>query len=149
MPNLPRYARAGWVDRADLRSAAGDYVERLNVRTPGLEQKVMLLSGGNQQKVVVAKWLMTNPKVLILDEPTRGIDVGAKSEIYALMSTLAKQGMGIIMISSEMPEILAMSDRVLVMSEGRATGILQRSEATQEQIMVLATGHVTERASGL
>jgi ABC-type sugar transport system ATPase subunit len=103
----------------------------------------MFLSGGNQQKVVLAKWLMSNPKVLILDEPTRGIDVGAKSEIYALMSQLARNGIGIIMISSELPEILAMSDRVLVMCEGRVTGIIDRQEATQEAIMAYATRHAS------
>jgi ABC-type sugar transport system ATPase subunit len=100
----------------------------------------MFLSGGNQQKVVLAKWLASHPKVLILDEPTRGIDVGAKAEVHALMSQLAQTGMGIIMISSELPEILGMSDRILVMHEGRVAGILDRAEATQEKIMALASG---------
>ena len=146
LPNLERMSRAGWLDQAQMAREAQDYVNRLNIRTPSLQQKAMFLSGGNQQKVVLAKWLMSNPKVLILDEPTRGIDVGAKSEIYALMSQLARAGMGIIMISSEMPEILAMSDRILVMCEGRMTGILNRDEATQERIMALATGHAVEGA---
>jgi ABC-type sugar transport system, ATPase component len=146
LPNLERMSRAGWLDQAQMAREAQDYVSRLNIRTPSLQQKAMFLSGGNQQKVVLAKWLMSNPKVLILDEPTRGIDVGAKSEIYALMSQLARAGMGIIMISSEMPEILAMSDRILVMCEGRMTGILNRDEATQERIMALATGHAVEGA---
>jgi ABC-type sugar transport system ATPase subunit len=147
LPNLRHMSSgAGWLDQSQMALAAQDYVNRLNIRTPNLQQKAMFLSGGNQQKVVLAKWLMSNPKVLILDEPTRGIDVGAKSEIYALMSQLARAGMGIIMISSEMPEILAMSDRILVMCEGRMTGILDRDEATQERIMALATGHALEGA---
>jgi ABC-type sugar transport system ATPase subunit len=100
----------------------------------------MYLSGGNQQKVVLAKWLASNPKVLIMDEPTRGIDVGAKAEVHALMSKLAQTGIGIIMISSELPEILGMSDRILVMSEGRVAAILDREEATQEKIMAYASG---------
>jgi ABC-type sugar transport system ATPase subunit len=101
----------------------------------------MYLSGGNQQKVVLAKWLASQPKVLILDEPTRGIDVGAKAEVHAIMNNLAQQGIGIIMISSEMPEVLAMSDRIVVMCEGRVAGILDRAEATQERIMAYASGH--------
>ncbi|MBN1284550.1 MAG: sugar ABC transporter ATP-binding protein [Anaerolineae bacterium] len=140
MPTLTRFANYGWVDRVAVDANAQEYVDRLNVRTPSLDQRAMYLSGGNQQKVVVAKWLLSNPKVLILDEPTRGIDVGAKAEIHALISNLAKQGMGIIMISSEMPEILGMSDRILVMHEGRMTAILDRAEATQEVIMAYATG---------
>jgi len=145
MPMLKRFSRYGWVRRALARRAAGEYVNRLRVRTPGMEQTVKNLSGGNQQKVVLAKWLMVNPKVLILDEPTRGIDVGAKAEIHQLMVELAKQGIGIIMISSEMPEILAMSDRIVVMHEGRIAAILNREEATQERIMAYASGqtHLT------
>ncbi|MCC7209097.1 MAG: sugar ABC transporter ATP-binding protein [Anaerolineae bacterium] len=139
MPTLSRFGRSGLLDQSAMRRAGEEYVERLSVRTPSLDQKTQLLSGGNQQKVVLAKWLLSNPKVLIMDEPTRGIDVGAKSEIYALMSQLARNGMGIIMISSELPEILAMSDRILVMAEGRVTGILERGEATQERIMAYAT----------
>jgi ABC-type sugar transport system ATPase subunit/ribose/xylose/arabinose/galactoside ABC-type transport system permease subunit len=144
MPTLNRLSHYGWVDRAAVDAAATDYVGRLSVRTPSLDQKCMFLSGGNQQKVVLAKWLLSNPKVLILDEPTRGIDVGAKAEIHALMSALAKQGMGVIMISSEMPEILGMSDRILVMHEGRMAGILDRKDATQEKIMAYATGQTVE-----
>jgi ABC-type sugar transport system ATPase subunit len=145
MATLPHYARLGWINRGVLEKDSEDYVHRLDVRTPSLEQKAMFLSGGNQQKVVVAKWLLSKPKVLILDEPTRGIDVNAKAEIHALMLELAKSGMGILMISSELPEILAMSDRVLVMCEGRLAAILERHEATQERIMAYATGHVAER----
>jgi ribose transport system ATP-binding protein len=107
-----------------------------------MEQKVMFLSGGNQQRVVIAKWLATNPRVLIVDEPTRGIDVGAKAEIHSLMSELAKQGVGILMISSELPEVLAMSDRILVMYAGTIAGELRGDRATQEEVMHLATGQV-------
>ncbi len=141
LPNLGRLFpnRVIRTDRIDLMGQ--QYVDRLNIRTPNLAQRVMYLSGGNQQKVVLAKWLASEPKVLILDEPTRGIDVGAKAEVHAIMSDLARQGIGIIMISSEMPEILAMSDRIVVMCEGRVAGILDRSEATQERIMALASGH--------
>jgi ABC-type sugar transport system ATPase subunit len=142
LPSLDHYARAGWVDRPALRHLAQEYVDRLNIRTPGLQQKAMFLSGGNQQKVVLAKWLAMHPKVLIMDEPTRGIDVGAKAEVHALMSQLAQAGMGIIMISSELPEIMGMSDRILVMHEGRVAAILERAEATQERIMAYASGEI-------
>jgi inositol transport system ATP-binding protein len=114
--------------------------EKLRVKVHNLSVKVGTLSGGNQQKIVIAKWLLGDIKVLILDEPTRGIDVGSKSEIHRLMSELAQQGLAIIMISSELPEILGMSDRVLVMHEGHATGEIERKEASQENIMILATG---------
>ena len=112
-----------------------EYVKRLGVRTPSIEQKVMKLSGGNQQKVVLSKWLNTDPKVLILDEPTRGIDVGAKKEIYTLMCELTSQGVAVILVSSELPEILGMSDRVIVMHEGHICGEFDRKDATQEKIM--------------
>ena len=114
--------------------------DRLSIKTPNLEQTVNNLSGGNQQKVLIAKWLLTDPDILILDEPTRGIDVGAKAEIHRLMSNLVQQGKAIIMISSELPEILGMSDRILVMHEGRITGELSREEANQDSIMKYATG---------
>jgi len=142
LPTLNGHARAGWVDRHQTRETAGDYVEKLNIRTPSLRQRAKFLSGGNQQKVVLAKWLASHPKVLILDEPTRGIDVGAKAEVHGLMSRLAQAGIGIIMISSELQEILGMSDRVLVMSEGRVAAILNREEATQEVIMAHASGEI-------
>lgn len=116
------------------------YVKQLHVKTTGLEQLVKNLSGGNQQKVILGKWLMTQPTVLILDEPTRGIDVGAKFEIYNIMNELVEQGVGIVMISSELPEILGMSDRILVMHEGKFTGELSWKEADQEKVMHLATG---------
>ena len=143
VPTLDRFARAGWLKRRLARRSAEVFVKRLRVQTPSMEQTVKNLSGGNQQKVVLAKWLMVNPKVLILDEPTRGIDVGAKAEIHQLMVELAKQGIAIIMISSEMPEVLAMSDRIIVMHEGRIAGTLNRDEATQERIMAYASGQTT------
>jgi ABC-type sugar transport system ATPase subunit len=142
MASLDDYSRAGWMDQRGLRDTAQSYVNKLDIRTPHLRQKAMFLSGGNQQKVVVAKWLALQPKVLIMDEPTRGIDVGAKAEVHALMSELAREGMGIIMISSELPEILGMSDRILVMHEGRVAAILDRAEATQEKIMAYASGEM-------
>ncbi len=116
-----------------------EQLHKLNVKTPSLDQIVRNLSGGNQQKVVIAKWLIKNCSVLIFDEPTRGIDVGAKSEIYHLMNELIQDGKSIIMISSELNEILRMSDRIAVMCEGKLTGVLNIEEATQEQIMALAT----------
>lgn len=116
------------------------FVQTMNIKTPSLEQKVINLSGGNQQKVVISKWLATEPHILIVDEPTRGIDVGSKKEIHALLSHLAQQGIGIIMISSELPEIIGMSDRVVVMHEGRISGIIdKKNNMTQENIMRLAT----------
>jgi ribose transport system ATP-binding protein len=115
-------------------------VDSLAIKTPHLKQKVKLLSGGNQQKVVVGKWLMTESSVLIFDEPTRGIDVGAKVEIYKIMTAFAKKGVGIIMISSELPEILGMSDRIFVMYNGKITAKMTREEATQEKILYYATG---------
>jgi ribose transport system ATP-binding protein len=142
LPTLDEHSHAGWVDQRGLRDTAQTYVDKLDIRTPHLRQKAMFLSGGNQQKVVLAKWLALQPKVLIMDEPTRGIDVGAKAEVHALMSQLAQGGVGIIMISSELPEILGMSDRVLVMHEGRAATILDRAEATQEVIMAYASGEI-------
>jgi len=114
-------------------------IEQLRVKTPSERSPIRDLSGGNQQKVLFAKWLLTEPEILILDEPTRGIDVGAKYEIYTIIADLAQRGKSIIMISSEMPELLGMSDRIMVMCEGRMTGILEGAEATQEKIMTLAT----------
>ena len=110
------------------------------MKTPTVRQQIKNLSGGNQQKVLISRWLLTLPDILMIDEPTRGIDVGAKSEIHRLMSMLAQAGKAIIMVSSELPEVLGMSDRILVMHEGRVTGELSREEADQESIMQLATG---------
>lgn len=121
------------------KEIANNYIRSLSIQTPNLEKTVSALSGGNQQKVVLAKWLSTKPKLLILDEPTRGIDIGAKAEVHKVMKELAEKGMGILMISSEMPEILGMSDRILVMCQGRITGEVARAQASEEKIMTLAT----------
>jgi ABC-type sugar transport system ATPase subunit len=133
-------SRLGVMRGGRERALAQDYVGRLAIRTPSVDQKVMFLSGGNQQRVVIAKWLATQPKVLIVDEPTRGVDVGAKAEIHALLCGLAQNGVAILMISSDLPEVLAMSDRVLVVHQGRIAGDLPHEQATQEAIMHYATG---------
>jgi ribose transport system ATP-binding protein len=139
MATYDRFQRGLFIQARKVREVTEDYVRRLNIRTPSLEQLLRNLSGGNQQKVVVAKWLIRNCDILIFDEPTRGIDVGAKSEIYALMNELTREGKSIIMISSELPEILRMSDRIIVMCEGRLTGELPIEKASQEAIMGYAT----------
>jgi ribose transport system ATP-binding protein len=133
----------GWVKSVKIHSIAKNIVDKLSIRTPSLTQKVKNLSGGNQQKLVVGKWLAKDTDILIFDEPTRGIDVGAKQEIYSLLNELAQQGKSIIMISSELPEILRMSHRVVVMCEGRVTGELDNKEITQEGVMQLATRRTT------
>ena len=137
LANLAGIALRGVLDKRREARVAEDYRKALAIRTPGVQQKVLNLSGGNQQKVVLSKWLFTDPQVLILDEPTRGIDVGAKYEIYTIMNDLAAQGRGVVMISSEMPELLGMCDRIYVMNEGRIVGELSRDEATQERIMAM------------
>lgn len=137
--SLNDFVKGFFIDKAKSKEVSKKYVESLKTKTPSVSQLVKKLSGGNQQKVVIAKWLVKNSDILIFDEPTRGIDVGAKSEIYALMERLAKEGKSIIMISSELPEVLRMSDRVIVMCEGRITGILDIAEANQEVIMQSAT----------
>ena len=137
---LKAISQMGVVNGAKENVEVDRYIEKLRIKTPSREQKTIFLSGGNQQKVVVAKWLMTEPEIFILDEPTRGIDVGAKAEIHQIITELAKQGKGIIMVSSELPEVLGMSDRVLVMHEGNVSGILSKEEMDQEKIMHLATG---------
>jgi ribose transport system ATP-binding protein len=142
MATYDRFQRGLFIQARKVRQVTEDFVQKLNIRTPSLEQLLRNLSGGNQQKVVVAKWLIRNCDILIFDEPTRGIDVGAKSEIYTLMNELTREGKSIIMISSELPEILRMSDRIIVMSEGRLTGELPIEKASQEAIMGYATiGH--------
>ena len=133
------FVRGGFVDEGGVTKVCEDMKTRLRVRTPDLYETILNLSGGNQQKVLIARWLLTNPKILILDEPTRGIDVGAKAEIHRLISQLAGQGVAVLMISSEMPEVLGMSDRVVVMHEGRVTGIVERKDASQVRIMELAS----------
>ena len=130
----------GIINQAKERNLAQDYVKRLSIKTPGLDVKIDTLSGGNQQKVILAKWLNIKPKVLILDEPTRGIDVGAKVEIYNLLNKLVEEGVTVIIISSELPEVMGISDRILVMCEGEIVAELTREQATKELIMVYATG---------
>ena len=137
--SLNDFVKGIFIDKAKSKEVSERYVESLKTKTPSVSQLVKKLSGGNQQKVVIAKWLVRNSDILIFDEPTRGIDVGAKREIYALMESLAKEGKSIIMISSELPEVLRMSDRVIVMCEGRITGTLDIAEANQEVIMESAT----------
>ena len=133
------FIKAGLINDSAMRTSSSEFNTKLRTKTPSMEQLLKNLSGGNQQKVIIARWLMKNADIFIFDEPTRGIDVGAKSEIYNLMEELVNQGKSIIMISSELPEVLRMSDRILVMCEGRKTGELDISEATQENIMQLAT----------
>ena len=140
LANLRSLVKFLFVNRREERSVTERYVRELQIKTPSIEQVVQNLSGGNQQKVVLAKWLFTQSKFLIFDEPTRGIDVGAKVEIYKLMNELVRKGVSILMISSELPEVLGMCDRILVMHEGRLAGELSRKDATQERIMQIATG---------
>ena len=139
MTDLDKYIKGGLIDDGEIVKVSDEFVKQLRTKTPSSKQLVRNLSGGNQQKVVIAKWLEQNSDILIFDEPTRGIDVGAKSEIYSLMNELVAQGKSIIMISSELTEILRMSDRIVVMCEGRKTGELDISQATQERILALAT----------
>jgi rhamnose transport system ATP-binding protein len=141
MASLKKLASGLAFDVKTERKIATNYVRRFSIKTPAVYAPVTTLSGGNQQKVALSRWLETRPTVLILDEPTQGIDVGAKAEIHALMGELASQGTAILMISSELPEILGMSDRVVVMRNGAIAGILSRAEATQQKIMSIALGH--------
>ncbi len=136
--SLDQFSKAGVLNDSKMYSTSKDYNAQLKTKTPSMEALIQNLSGGNQQKVLIARWLITNPDILILDEPTRGIDVGAKFEIYSIINDLAKQGKTIIMISSEMPELLGMSDRVMVMCEGEVKGVLEGSDATQLKVMQLA-----------
>jgi rhamnose transport system ATP-binding protein len=140
LASLDDVAAHGLIDRERERQQARRYVDRFRVKTPSVDAAVGTLSGGNQQKVALARWLSTNPTVLLLDEPTQGVDVGAKAEIHGLMQELVEQGLAILMISSELPEILGMSDRIVVMREGTIRGILDRSEASQARILALALG---------
>jgi len=140
LASLQRISKLGVINKNEEIKRSGQYVKELRTKTPSLEQKVGNLSGGNQQKVVIAKWLLTQPKVLFLDEPTRGIDVGAKVEIYNIMNDLVDRGVCVVMISSELPEVLGMSDRILVIHEGRITGSFSREEASEEKVMHYATG---------
>ncbi|MBY3333943.1 sugar ABC transporter ATP-binding protein [Rhizobium leguminosarum] len=133
-----RYVKGGFVQQGAVEATCEDMAKKLRVKTPNLYERVENLSGGNQQKVLIGRWLLTNPRILILDEPTRGIDVGAKAEIHRLVTEMARDGVAVVMISSEMPEVLGMSDRIMVMHEGRVTGFLNRDEATQIKVMELA-----------
>jgi rhamnose transport system ATP-binding protein len=141
LANLPAVSGRGLIDRTRERSQAERFVEQLRIKTASVASDVESLSGGNQQKVALARWLAISPKVLILDEPTQGVDVGSKSEIHALMQELAERGLAVLMISSELPEILGMSDRIAVMRGGTITGVLTREEATQERVLAMALGH--------
>ncbi|MGG7517784.1 sugar ABC transporter ATP-binding protein [Allorhizobium undicola] len=134
-----KYVKAGFVEEGRLAADCEEMSRKLRVKTPNLSERIENLSGGNQQKVLIGRWMLTNPRILILDEPTRGIDVGAKAEIHRLVCEMARNGVAVLMISSEMPEVLGMSDRVMVMHEGRVTGFLDRAEATQIKVMDLAS----------
>lgn len=140
LASLASFSEKGFIQADSEEKMIVDHIEKLHIRTPGVSQLVKNLSGGNQQKVVIAKWLATFPKVLIMDEPTRGVDVGAKAEIYNIMNMLTAAGVGIVMISSELPEVLGMSDSVLIMNRGRITGKMTIEEATQENVMAYAAG---------
>jgi len=135
---LPRIERFGLLQRKQERELVGHYVDRLHVKTPSIDERIVNLSGGNQQKVVLAKWLATEPKVLLLDEPTRGIDINTKKEIYALIDELAQSGLGVVLVSSELPEILGIADRILVLCEGRKTAEFTRADATEEKLVKAA-----------
>jgi len=140
LASLGAFARLGFVDKAKEHQAVQDYVDRFRIKTPSLFQQVKNLSGGNQQKVLISRWLMRGLKVIVVDEPTRGIDVGAKSEIFALIDRLAGEGLAVVMMTSEMPELLGLADRIAVMCEGRLTAVMPREEATQEKILNAAIG---------
>jgi L-arabinose transport system ATP-binding protein len=146
MAVLPSLRKRRMISRAAERALASDYIGRLRVHTPGTETAVGALSGGNQQKTVLARWLATKPKLLILDEPTHGVDVGAKAEIYELILGLAKEGIAILLISSELPEVLALSSSIVVMREGRVMATLDRTEADERIVMMHATGSVRASA---
>jgi ribose transport system ATP-binding protein len=132
---LGTFARMTFIDKSKEKKAVQSFVERFRIKTPSLNQPIKFLSGGNQQKVLISRWLMRGLKVLVVDEPTRGIDVGAKSEIFALIDRLAGEGLAIVMMTSEMPELLGLADRIAVMAEGRITAVMTREEATQERIL--------------
>lgn len=144
LPIIPRLFPHLFIRGSRERSLAAGYTERLRIRSTGVEELVEALSGGNQQKVVIAKWLATEPRVLILDEPTRGVDIGAKVEVHRIISDLAAAGLGIVLISSELPEVLAMSDRIIVLHEGRISAEIPRAEASEERVMFAATGQNAE-----
>jgi ABC-type sugar transport system ATPase subunit len=137
--NLPKLCKMQFVPKKLENSKSNEYIQALRVKTPSPEQQVRYLSGGNQQKTIIARWLLNKPKILFLDEPTHGVDVGAKAEIYEIINQLAKDGVGIVMVSSELPEVLMLADRILVMHNGLITGELASKDANQEAIMEYAT----------
>jgi len=141
LPSLQRESSRGWINQISEEKGTLEAIDSLKIKTPSPEQIAQFLSGGNQQKIVLGKWLAMNPKLLMLDEPTRGIDIGAKREIYKLMENLAGQGMAILFVSSEMEEVLGMADRAYVMHEGKISGELSRDQLSEESIMNLATGN--------
>lgn len=138
LPSLSEFSTAGFMRQTAEDKQAQEYVDKISIKTPSLKQKIMYLSGGNQQKVLLARWLMKDLKIIILDEPTRGIDVGAKAEIHKLIDDLAKDGVAVLMMTSEMPELLGVSDRIIVMNDGRITGTFNRDEVSQEQVLAAA-----------
>ncbi len=144
MPSLKNFSKFGFLKKKNIEKTCAEGKEWFAIKTPNMNQKIKNLSGGNQQKVIISRWVVTDPQIIILDEPTRGIDVGAKSEIHKFMTNLARQGKSVIMISSELPEVLGMSDRIVVMHEGRVTGILDGKVATQEKVMEYATAVVRD-----
>lgn len=148
MANLPRICSMQFIKQKEEIRRATEYVSKLRVKTTNIEQQVQYLSGGNQQKTIIARWLLNHPKVLFLDEPTHGVDVGAKSEIYEIINNLAEQGVGIVLISSELPEVLTLADRILVMYNGCITGELSREDANQEIIMEYATNQINKEMIG-
>jgi rhamnose transport system ATP-binding protein len=147
LPIIPRLFPRLFVRTGRERALAAGYAERLRIRATGMDELIESLSGGNQQKVVIAKWLATEPRVLILDEPTRGVDIGAKVEVHRIISDLAASGLGIVLISSELPEVLAMSDRIMVLHEGRISAEIPRAEASEEGVMFAATGQIAEETN--
>jgi len=148
LPSLTKISTRGFINDKELNRITAEMVQMMNIKTPSFDQKVMFLSGGNQQKVVLGKWFARECDIYLFDEPTRGIDVGAKVEIYHLMNKLIERGAAILMVSSELPEILGMSDQILVMKEGRITGQLSRQNANQEEVLKLAIGggHLSGRS---
>lgn len=143
LAGLGRLTRFGVIDKRAETDASLDLVKLLDIKTPSIGTSVNSLSGGNQQKVILARWLFNNADIIILDEPTRGIDVGAKVEIYSIINELVSEGKAVIMVSSDLPEVLSLSDRIMVLCQGTLAGIVERDEASQERIMELATGSAT------
>jgi ribose transport system ATP-binding protein len=149
IPILNKISKLSVINKKSERAVVDKYVRELMIKTPSVEQAAKNLSGGNQQKVVLAKWLSTLPELIILDEPTRGIDVGAKYEIYKLINALAEKGKAVMMISSEMPELIGLSDRIMVISEGSSAAILEKDEFSQETIMKYASGAAAKKEGGI